>query len=234
MPRRQNAWALWQAAILGVMAAVLWWLARNTQANLDQRGLGLGFDFLRQPANFEIGDTSGIPFGPENSFGRAIFVGLINTARVAVVGCVLSITLGFVLGISRLSSSPALRGIVRAGVELMRNTPLLLLLLFLAATLHSMPSPRNAFQPLPGVFISNRGLVLPLFGEPLPGPRSVIEVAVTRVADSCGYSVPLMSYEGDRDLLPRFWERKSPQDVLDYRATKNATSIDGLPAVPTG
>ena len=166
MPRRENAWALWQAAILGVMAAVLWWLARNTQANLDQRGLGLGFDFLRQPANFEIGDTSGIPFGPENSFGRAIFVGLINTARVAVVGCVLSIALGFVLGISRLSSSPALRGIVRAGVELMRNTPLLLLLLFLAATLHSMPSPRNAFQPLPGVFISNRGLVLPLFGEP--------------------------------------------------------------------
>ena len=76
--------------------------------------------------------------------------------------------------------------------------------------------------------------LLPLFGEPLPGPRSVIEVAVTRVADSCGYSVPLMSYEGDRDLLPRFWERKSPQDVLDYRATKNATSIDGLPAVPTG
>jgi len=60
----------------------------------------------------------------------------------------------------------------------------------------------------------------------------VIEVEVTRVADSCGYSVPLMSYEGDRDLLPRFWERKSPEEVVDYRARKNARSIDGLPAVP--
>jgi len=59
-----------------------------------------------------------------------------------------------------------LRGVVRAAVELMRNTPLLLLLLFLAATLHSMPSPKNAFQPLPGVFLSDRGLVLPFFDRP--------------------------------------------------------------------
>jgi ABC-type amino acid transport system permease subunit len=55
---------------------------------------------------------------------------------------------------------------VRAGVELMRNTPLLLLLLLLAATLHAMPGPKNALQPLPGVFLSDRGLVLPLFERP--------------------------------------------------------------------
>jgi ABC-type amino acid transport system permease subunit len=48
----------------------------------------------------------------------------------------------------------------------MRNTPLLLLLLFLAALLHNMPAPRNAFEPLPGVFLSDRGLVLPLFSRP--------------------------------------------------------------------
>jgi general L-amino acid transport system permease protein len=148
------------------MAAVLWWLARNTQANLDQRGLSLGFEFLRHPANFEIGDTSGLRFSPENSFGRAILVGLVNTARVAVIGCALSIVFGFMLGICRLSTSPALRGVVRAAVELMRNTPLLLLLLFLAAVLHDMPSPRNAFQPLPGVFLSDRGLALPLLDRP--------------------------------------------------------------------
>ena len=152
--------------MLGAAAALLWWLARNTQANLDQRGLSLGFGFLHQPANFEIGDTSGIPFSPEDSFGRAILIGLANTARVSVIGWVLSIAIGFTLGILRLSNNPAWRGIVRGGVELIRNTPLLLLLLLLAALLHSMPGPTNAFQPLPGVFLSDRGLVLPVFERP--------------------------------------------------------------------
>jgi len=163
---RWNARALGQALTFAVIAAIMWWLARNTRVNLEQRGLALGFEFLRHPANFEIGDTSGLQFSPEHSFGRAILIGLVNTARVAVVGCALSIVLGFVLGVLRLSDNAALRGVVRAAVELMRNTPLLLLLLFLAATLHSMPSPKNAFQPLPGVFLSDRGVVLPFFDRP--------------------------------------------------------------------
>ena len=166
MSVRWNARALGQALTFAVIAALMWWLARNTQLNLEQRGLSLGFEFLRHPANFEIGDTSGLQFSPEHSFGRAILIGLVNTARVAVVGCALSIVLGFVLGVLRLSDNAPLRGVVRAAVELMRNTPLLLLLLFLAATLHSMPSPKNAFQPLPGVFLSDRGLVLPFFDRP--------------------------------------------------------------------
>ena len=74
--------------------------------------------------------------------------------------------------------------------------------------------------------------LLPAFGEPATIPRTIIEVAVSRVSDSCGYSVPLMSYEDDRDLLPRYWERKTPAEVLAYRVQKNATSIDGLPAIP--
>lgn len=180
MSARWNARAVGEALALGAMAAAMWWIARNTQANLDQRGLSLGFEFLRHPANFEIGDTSGLRFSPDNSFGRAILVGLVNTARVAAIGCLLSIALGFVLGILRLSGNLALRGVVRAAVELMRNTPLLLLLLLLAATLHAMPSPRDAFQPLPGVFISDRGLVLPWFDRPrLVGFNFVGGIALT-------------------------------------------------------
>ena len=163
---RRTARVVGQALALGVMAAVVWWLARNTETNLAQRGLSLGFGFLKNPANFDIAETSGLPFSPENSFGRAILIGLVNTTRVAAVGGVLSVAIGFLLGVLRLSPNPALRGVVRAAVELMRNTPLLLLLLFLAATLHSMPSPKNALQPFPGVFVSDRGLVLPLFDRP--------------------------------------------------------------------
>jgi hypothetical protein len=66
-------------------------------------------------------------------------------------------------------------------------------------------------------------------GPPQPGLRSVIEVTVTRVSDSCGFGVPQMTYVADRDLLPRFWGRKSPEEIDKYRATRNATSIDGQP-----
>jgi Pyridoxamine 5'-phosphate oxidase len=67
--------------------------------------------------------------------------------------------------------------------------------------------------------------------EPDPGLRSIITVDVTRISDSCGYAVPLMEYTGDRDLLGRANGRKTAGELDRYRATRNATSIDGLPAV---
>jgi hypothetical protein len=74
----------------------------------------------------------------------------------------------------------------------------------------------------------------PTGGPPLPGLRTIIEVEVTRVSDSCGYAVPFMTYEQDRDLLPRFWSRKTPDETVEYWTKKNSTSIDGLPAVDPG
>jgi hypothetical protein len=62
------------------------------------------------------------------------------------------------------------------------------------------------------------------------GVRAIIDVAVHRVSDSCGYAVPLMSYQGDRDLLIRWNSRRSDDDLAEYRRTKNSASIDGLPA----
>jgi hypothetical protein len=62
------------------------------------------------------------------------------------------------------------------------------------------------------------------------GARSIIDVEVHRVSDSCGYAVPLMSYQGDRDLLVRWSARRSDDDLAEYRRAKNAASIDGLPA----
>lgn len=62
------------------------------------------------------------------------------------------------------------------------------------------------------------------------GARAVIVVDVERVSDSCGYGVPMMVYAGERDILPAHMERKGEVGQADYRRTKNATSIDGLPA----
>lgn len=63
-----------------------------------------------------------------------------------------------------------------------------------------------------------------------PGARAVIVVDVHRVSDSCGWGVPLMSFEGHRDLLGPYFERKGTDGSADYRITKNRTSIDGLAA----
>lgn len=71
---------------------------------------------------------------------------------------------------------------------------------------------------------------LPRFPEH-PGVRAVIVVDVDRVSDSCGFAVPVMEYLGERDVLDRANDRKGDDELVAYRARKNATSIDGLPAV---
>ena len=75
-------------------------------------------------------------------------------------------------------------------------------------------------------FDSYRGL----FAEH-PGARGVVVIDVERVSDSCGYAVPFMSHESDRDLLTRWAGNRGDEGLATYRATKNATSIDGLPAL---
>jgi Pyridoxamine 5'-phosphate oxidase len=66
---------------------------------------------------------------------------------------------------------------------------------------------------------------------PQPGTRSVITVALERVSDSCGFGVPLMAYEAERSQLAEWAVRKGEAELVDYRAQKNAVSIDGLPGL---
>ena len=70
--------------------------------------------------------------------------------------------------------------------------------------------------------------------KPRLGARSVIVVDVTRISDSCGYGVPLMRFEGERDHQRKWAERKGPEGIVEYQSTKNAHSIDGLPGVTPG
>jgi hypothetical protein len=68
--------------------------------------------------------------------------------------------------------------------------------------------------------------------RPHPGIRSVIRVDVSRVADSCGYAVPWMSQEGERDVLDLHNAKKGPRKLADHRVDRDAASIDGPPAWP--
>ena len=70
----------------------------------------------------------------------------------------------------------------------------------------------------------------PLFGE-RRGVRSVITADIDRTSSSCGFAVPLMDFVEQRDTLTKFWKNKSDEGLVAYWAEKNASSIDGLPAV---
>jgi hypothetical protein len=66
---------------------------------------------------------------------------------------------------------------------------------------------------------------------PHVGTRSIIHVAVSRISDSCGYAVPLFEFRGPRDILDRWAETRGEKGLIEYRQSKNVTSIDGLPGL---
>ncbi|MBX9700212.1 MAG: ABC transporter permease subunit [Acetobacteraceae bacterium] len=151
---------LWQALLLAAVIGLGWWFWGNVQANMAKRGLELGFGFLDRSAGIPIGEHV-IDYTPANTYARALTVGLLNTLRVAVAGCVLATVLGIALGIMRLSTNPLLRGLVGSYIEVVRNTPLVLQLVFWHAVVLGLPHVRQALEPLPGIFLSQRGVKLP-------------------------------------------------------------------------
>jgi hypothetical protein len=92
-----------------------------------------------------------------------------------------------------------------------------ILRLFGTGTAHPLGSPR--FEEL-----------APRFPD-LPGTRSIVELEADRIQSSCGYAVPFMALEEERPTLRQWADRKSDEELRDYWALKNATSIDGLPAL---
>src|SRR5690349_7218909 len=151
---------IFQALLLAVVLALGFYFWSNATTNITRRGLELGFGFLDRSANFAIGETY-IPYTPRDSYGRALLAGADNTMIVAAIGCILTTILGIAFGIMRLSSNPLLPRVIAAYVEIGRNVPLLLQLFFWYALISALGGPRQAFSPLPGVFLSNRGLRIP-------------------------------------------------------------------------
>lgn len=152
---------VYQVIALCAVGGVVWFLVHNTLHNLSVRNIASGFDFLSREAGFAIGESL-IEYGPANDYQRALTVGLLNTLRVAVVGIIFATLLGTLIGIARLSKNWLIRKIASIYVEVMRNIPLLLQLFFWYAIIsETMPGPRQALKPLPGVFLSNRGIKLP-------------------------------------------------------------------------
>lgn len=150
-----------QLLAVGLTVALVVWLAINAADNLERRGISTGFGFLDREAGMEIGESL-IAYDPSASYGRAFVVGLFNTLRVALIGIALASAVGLVVGLARLSRNWLIGRLAAIYVETLRNVPLLLQLFFWYALItEAAPLPREALNPLPGVFLSARGLQIP-------------------------------------------------------------------------
>jgi general L-amino acid transport system permease protein len=148
-----------QAALLAVLLGAFAWCLGNAADALGRRGIAMGFSYLWEQAGFGIGESA-IPFQPSDTYARAFLVGLLNTLKVSAFAIVAATILGVALGLMRLSPNLGARALSGAYVELFRNTPQLLQIIFWYWLITRLPGPRQALRPMEGLLISNRGVML--------------------------------------------------------------------------
>lgn len=157
---------IYQAIALVLIGLGVWFLAHNTQTNMRERGIQSGFDFLGQTAGFDIGETL-IDYDPSESYAKAIWVGVLNTLRVALIGIVLTTVLGILLGVGRFSRNGLVRGLCYAYVEVFRNVPILLqMLMWYLFFVEALPAPGAAWNLGDLLYLSKDGFAFP---RPLQG-----------------------------------------------------------------
>lgn len=148
-----------------VVVGALVFFVGNVIRAANARGLGLGYDFLRDASGMPLGESV-IPYDPSNSYAYAFLVGILNTIKAALLGIVLATILGTVTAVARLSSNWLVSKIASVYIEIIRNVPLLVqLFVWYFAVFQKLPPVRESIQ-LPGpVFLSQRGLYIP---RPVP------------------------------------------------------------------
>jgi general L-amino acid transport system permease protein len=151
--------AAYQIAALGMVGLLGYYLFNNTVENLHRQSIATGFGFLNKEASFEVGESL-IQYSAADTYLKALAVGVLNTLKVAFVGVVLTVILGTFLGIARLSTNWLVSKLAAVYIEVMQDIPILLQLFFWYSFFYDiLPAPRNAIEPIKGVFMSNRGLV---------------------------------------------------------------------------
>jgi general L-amino acid transport system permease protein len=151
-----------QVGLVVIVGAIAYAAIHNAAQNLANSHITSGFGFWDNTAGFDISQTLIDYSSSTSTFGRAFWVGLLNTLVVAAIGIVCATVLGFAIGIARLSRNWLLAHLAGGYVELIRNVPLLLQLLFwYNSVLRALPLVRGSVALPGGGLLNNRGLFLP-------------------------------------------------------------------------
>ncbi len=171
-----------QFIALIALVALIAFLGANLISNLAAAGLNISYEFLGEPAGYDINQRL-IEYNSQSSHWRAAVVGVLNTLLVAVVGCFLATVIGVAVGVLRLSNNWLIRKIMAVYVEIFRNVPVLIwILIIMAVFIAILPQPRDfrgedaeASMLLGSFAFTGRGFYFP---KPVMGPGSGIVVAV--------------------------------------------------------
>lgn len=200
-----------QAALVLAFLAFAALLVDTTFDNLQARGIPIGFDFLSTPSRIVISEAI-LTYKSRDPYYWAIVVGLANTVFISVLVIVFSTVLGLIVGITRLSSNPLAAGTCRVWVELARNSPPIVLLIFLYSLWWQvLPPVGEALNPLPGVYASMRGFVVPSVSVDIGTTGMVVILAAlallfaSRTATREGRSWPWMMPAVLATGLAGFW-----------------------------
>jgi len=156
-----------QVLLVALVLGTVYWFANNTVTNLHDRGIASGFGFLSQRAGFDM--VTFLNVTAESTYGYMLLAGLVDTIIVSILSIIIATIMGMIVGIARLSSNWLIRTIATVYVELLRNIPpLLVILFFYLAVLATLPDVKNAIQVGPDISLSNRGLFVP---APVFGPN---------------------------------------------------------------
>jgi general L-amino acid transport system permease protein len=191
--------------VMLLVLLVLGFLGVNLWLNLRRLGLPFGFNFLRSPAGFGIGETV-VPYQPTDPYWWALLVGLTNSLRVVGLAMIGATAIGFIAGIARLSDNWLVRQIAKVYVELLRNMPLLLQLLFWYGAVFLALPPESQPLSLGFMQVSKAGVNLlgvqlsSEFGSLLLGLTLYTGTFIAEIVRGGIQSVPKGQWEAARSL----------------------------------
>jgi general L-amino acid transport system permease protein len=152
-----------QWLLLGGVVAVAWFLGSIAVASSARRHQTFGFGFLAEDTNFDIPFRL-ISWEVGDTYARALLVCVLNTLLVSAMSIVAATLLGLLVGIMRLSTNWLVRNIALGFIELVRNTPQLVQIIFwYVAVLQTLPGPRQSILLPAGALLNVRGFYLPSF-----------------------------------------------------------------------
>ena len=193
-----------QVVVVVVLVLFTGFIAHNTAVNLEKRGIATGFGFLGNPAGFDVA-FSLIDYNPQMTHSRVYVVGAINTVLIAALGCLTATILGFLIGVLRLSSNWLVSRVAYWYVEILRNIPLLLQIIFWWNILILMPTARESLS-FGGIFyLNNKGFQLP---KPVFEEGSGIAFVALIVAIAASVGVRIWAHrrqEATGQIFPVWW-----------------------------
>ena len=157
----KSRWFLFQIIALVLLLVFFYYISSNAIQNIENRGIHVGFDFLSAEAGFSISESL-IDYDESSSYLKAFYVGIVNTLYVGLVAIIFASLLGLIIGIARFSSNWLVRKLASAYIEIFRNIPILLQILFWHnIILINAPSVRESVSFFDAIFFNLRGIYFP-------------------------------------------------------------------------